>query len=63
MRSEEKTVDEKQILCNVWNWYDGFPDNFKGSLTMIFYGETSRWDVNSFFLSIASVWEREMRAR
>ncbi|TVY49178.1 hypothetical protein LCER1_G007496, partial [Lachnellula cervina] len=37
-------LDDDPILCNVWNWYDGPPKDYKGSSSIVFYGRKSRQD-------------------
>lgn len=31
------------ILCNLWNWYEGPPEEYRGSATVIFYADN--WSV------------------
>lgn len=38
-------MKQGHIACNIWNWYDGPADVYKGSSTIVFYGsgEGSTW--------------------
>jgi hypothetical protein len=40
--SEPDALDDP-IFCNIWNWYDGPVEDYKGSSTIVFYGKKSRW--------------------
>lgn len=42
---------EDPIFCNVWNWYDGPVEDYKGSSTIVFYGKNSK---SSAILGIAA---------
>ncbi|KAF4627785.1 hypothetical protein G7Y89_g10367 [Cudoniella acicularis] len=40
-----RVVDEEKedpIICNVWNWYDGPEEEYKGSATIVFSGISSK---------------------
>jgi hypothetical protein len=34
---------EDPIFCNVWNWYEGPAEDYKGSSTIVFYEKKSKW--------------------
>ncbi|TVY42633.1 hypothetical protein LSUB1_G005400 [Lachnellula subtilissima] len=40
--SIKPNVLDDPIFCNVWNWYDGPAEDYKGSSIIIFYGMESR---------------------
>ncbi|TVY23381.1 hypothetical protein LHYA1_G007618 [Lachnellula hyalina] len=45
------------ILCNLWNWYDGPVEEYRGSATIIFRDERSQWSV---ILSISAEEDSEL---
>jgi len=40
----EPEIFHEQVLCNIWNWYEGPKEGFKGSATIVFYCENAGYN-------------------
>lgn len=43
--SSDYSAKDNPILCNIWNWYNGPTEEYRGSATIIFQEENSSWSV------------------